>query len=282
MEPLDRTEVDLQEILKRLKEVDPRLGSLEREIELLKDLGSSILLSVVNLKDSVKLLAEGRQEDREFLRRLAEEFLRDREVLRSLAEEVREDRKFLIRLAEEAEKDREMVRRLVEGREEDREWLRELEEKAERDREWMRRKWGEMAQRLGTLTEDIFAPGIPYLIERLGYRVKERMLDVEYEKDGRRRQYDALVIAEDEVRREVLFVAEVKSQARSEDFEQLRSLVADLLWFKPEFASKRIVPLLAAFRIPPDLVNLANKRRILLVRMGGEYLEPLNPEVVKA
>ena len=162
-----------------------------------------------------------------------------------------------------------------------RESIAQLERNAEKDREWMRKKWGEMAQRLGTLTEDIFAPGIPYLIKKLGYRAKERMLDVEYEKDGHCRQYDALVIAEDREGKEVLFVAEVKSQARSEDFEQLKTLLEDLFKFKPEYVNKKIIPILAAFRIPGDLINLANKRGVLLVRMGGEYLEPLNPEVVK-
>ena len=162
-----------------------------------------------------------------------------------------------------------------------RESIAQLERNAEKDREWMRKKWGEMAQRLGTLTEDIFAPGIPYLIKKLGYRAKERMLDVEYEKDGHCRQYDALVIAEDREGKEVLFVAEVKSQARSEDFEQLKALLEDLFKFKPEYVNKKIIPILAAFRIPGDLINLANRRGVLLVRMDGEYLEPLNPELAK-
>ena len=125
-----------------------------------------------------------------------------------------------------------------------------LEKQIEKDHEWARRKWGEMANRLGTLTEDIFAPGIPYLVQKLGYRIRERMLDVEYKKDGRSRQYDAMVVAEDENGNEVLFVAEVKSQATSEDFDQLKSLLEDLLQFKPEYANKRIIPVLAAFRIP--------------------------------
>jgi len=146
--------------------------------------------------------------------------------------------------------------------------------------EWARKKWGELANRLGTLTEDIFAPGLPHLIKRLGYRIRERMLDVEYGKDGYSRQYDALVIAEDQDGKEALFVAEVKSRARSEDFEQLKTLLEDLLRFKPEYANKKIVPVLAAFKIPEDLISTASSRGVLLVRMGGEYLEPLNPEVV--
>lgn len=146
--------------------------------------------------------------------------------------------------------------------------------------EWARKKWGEMAQRLGTLTEDIFAPGIPYLVKSLGYKVKKRMLDVEYNKDGMYNQYDAIVVAEDEAGKEVVFVAEVKSQLKVAHFDEFKTKLENLFVYEPAFQGK-VIPVLAAFKIPEDLVNLANKRRVLLVRMGGEYLEPLNPEVVK-
>ncbi len=62
----------------------------------------------------------------------------------------------------------------------------------------MNKKWGDLANRLGTITEDIFAPGIPYLVKKLGYKLRKRMLDVEYKKDGLYNQYDAIVEAEGE------------------------------------------------------------------------------------
>ncbi|QJA06585.1 hypothetical protein FVE67_07155 [Thermosulfurimonas marina] len=158
--------------------------------------------------------------------------------------------------------------------------MEEDRRRAEKDREWMRKKWGEMAQRLGTLTEDIFAPGIPYLVKRLGYKIKKRMLDVEYKKDGRCNQYDAIVVAEDKAGKEVVFVAEVKSQLRAGHFEEFRKKLKNLPFYEPEYAGK-IVPVLAAFKIPESLIAPANRRGVLLVRMGGEYLEPLNPEVLK-
>ena len=144
----------------------------------------------------------------------------------------------------------------------------------------MNRKWGDLANRLGTLTEDIFAPGLPYLAERLGFKVKKRMLDVEYQKDGRYNQYDAIVLAEDEGGREVLFVAEVKSQLRAEHFDEFRAKLENLFHYEPEWREKPLVPILAALRIPQDLVAPASRRGVLLVRMGGDYLEALNPEVL--
>ncbi len=144
----------------------------------------------------------------------------------------------------------------------------------------MNKKWGDLANRLGTITEDIFAPGIPYLVKKLGYKLRKRMLDVEYKKDGLYNQYDAIVEAEGEGGEVVIFVAEVKSGLKAAHFDEFRDKLERLFLYEPHYREKKVVPILAAFRIPEDLVNLANKRGVLLVRMGGEYLEPLNPEVV--
>ena len=107
------------------------------------------------------------------------------------------------------------------------------------------------------------------------------MLDVEFKKEGRYNQYDAIVEAkDDESGREVVFVVEVKSKLSAAHFEDLRKKLENLVFYEPSYGEKKVVPVLAAFKIPEDLVMLANKRGVLLVRMGGDYLEPLNPEVV--
>ncbi len=142
----------------------------------------------------------------------------------------------------------------------------------------MNKKWGELANRLGTLTEDIFAPGIPYLVKSLGYKIKKRMLNVEYKKEHLYNQYDAIVVAENG--EEAVFVAEVKSQLRPEHFDEFKRKLENLPIYEPFYEGK-IIPVLAAFQIPEDLISIANRRKVLLVRMGGDYLELLNPEVLK-
>ena len=106
------------------------------------------------------------------------------------------------------------------------------------------------------------------------------MLDVEFKKDGLYNQYDAIVEVEGEGGEEVVFVAEVKSQLKASHFDEFKKKLENLFLYEPGYREKKLVPVLAVFRVPEDLINLANKRGVLLVRMGGEYLEPLNPEVV--
>ncbi len=144
----------------------------------------------------------------------------------------------------------------------------------------MNKKWGELANRLGTLAEDIFGPGIPHLLKGLGYEVESVLFDLEAGPKGKKRQYDVLIFAKARDRSEKVFVAEVKNQVRAKDFDQMRKALEVLPKVFPAIQGKQIVPVMAAFRLPEDTVNLANKRGVLLVRMGGDYLEPLNPEVL--
>ncbi len=156
--------------------------------------------------------------------------------------------------------------------------MKEFKDEMKEFKDEMNKKWGELANRLGTLTEDIFAPGIPYLVKSLGYKIKKRMLNVEYKKEHLYNQYDAIVVAENG--EEAVFVAEVKSQLRPEHFDEFKRKLENLPIYEPFYEGK-IIPVLAAFQIPEDLISIANRRKVLLVRMGGDYLELLNPEVLK-
>ncbi|HFC98659.1 MAG TPA: hypothetical protein ENJ40_09450 [Thermosulfurimonas dismutans] len=270
----------LERVERLLAELYPQVKEARKDLELLKDITSDLVMSILEER---KRAAEERKRAAEERRRAAEELQKIRELRKSVSElkasiishekQMEQKEKRLDRLEKQMERKEKRSDRLEKR-------LERMEKQAEKDREWMRKKWGEMAQRLGTLTEDIFAPGIPYLAKSLGFRVKKRMLDVEYKKDGSSNQYDAIVVAEDETGQERVLVAEVKSRLRSEHFEEFRKKLENLVAYEPAYRGK-ILPVLASLKIPERLIETANRRGVLLVSMGGEYLEALNPEVLR-
>ena len=157
--------------------------------------------------------------------------------------------------------------------------LSEAQRKTEEALKRLTRKLEGISERLGTLAEDILAPGVPYLLEKLGFRVKSMWVNEEVKlADGRCGEFDVAVVAEKNGR-ELLFLCEVKSKLEEKHFEQLKKQCE----LYREIGMRRdlpIKPVLAALRIPEHLVNYATKRGVLLVKMGGDYLEALNPEVV--
>ncbi len=226
-------------------------------------------------------------------RRNEEEGLRLRQSLRELSEAQRrteeaqkrfwqglEELKEAQREAEEAQK--RFWRGLEELKEAHRETeksLKEFQKRTEESLNKLNRKLIELSDRLGTLAEDILAPGIPYLLEGLGYRVKSMWVNEEVRRsDGVNCEFDVVAVAEKDGQ-EVLFLCEVKSKLREKHFEQLKRQCE----LYKRYGMRRdlfIIPVLAALNIPEHLVNYANKRGVLLVKMGGDYLEALNPEVL--
>ena len=245
-------------------------NQLRENLLVLQEIVSKFAYSVEMMREEFKeemkrmreeFHAEMRERDERFRREMEERDKRFEEEMRMMREEFR-----------------------AEMRERDERFRKEMEEKDKRFEQWkqeMNKKWGELSERLGTLTENIFAPGIPYLAERLGYTVKKRMLNVEYKRNGMSNQYDAIVIVEDKKGRELVFVVEVKSQVRAEDFNKFKKKLENLLKYEPSYKGK-IVPVLTGLKGLEDVLNLAKKRKVLLVRMGGDYLEALNPEILES
>jgi len=246
----------------------------ERNIE-----RSMVLFKDEIRKDTKSFKEEMRKDTEKFKEKISNDTERFKEEMRKNTE------RFTEKISNDTERFKEEMRknteRFTEKISNDTERFKEeMKKDTEKFKQEMNRRWGELSERLGTIAEDIFAPGVPYLAKRLGWEVRKRMLDVEYRKENKIRQYDVIVWLVDEKKQERVLVAEVKSKVRPEDFQQLKEALEDLLFFESEIKPEQIIPVLAGFTVPTNLFPLAAKRKVLLVSMGGDYLEPLNPEVL--
>ncbi len=205
-------------------------------------------------------------------RRSEEEGLRLKQSLKELSEVQKRTEKSLDRLSETQRRTEEALRELKEAQKKTEETLRESEAL------WNKR-WGELARKMGTMAEDILIPGFPKITDALGFEVTEMAARVRIGPRDRWKEYDAVVWAEKDGE-EVVFVAEVKSKLRAEDFNDFRSKLEFFAEHAKRAKGRRIIPVMATFNPEPDLVNLATKRKVLLVGMSGAYVEALNPEVV--
>ena len=104
------------------------------------------------------------------------------------------------------------------------EMLNYKEENRQQIRE-MNIKWGEMAKKLGTITEDLVAPSIPRIIkEEFGLEVTDLMVRRKKKlTDGRSKECDAITVAG-----ECVFVDEPKSTLDSEDVKDFINIYPSL------------------------------------------------------
>ena len=111
--------------------------------------------------------------------------------------------------------------------------MRDYKEENKQQLREMNIKWGEMARKLGTITEDLVAPSIPRIIkEEYGLEVADLMVRRKKRlMDGRSKEYDAIAVAGGYV-----YVDETKSTLDSED---VKDFIEDIQGFRNSFLNMK-------------------------------------------
>lgn len=137
------------------------------------------------------------------------------------------------------------------------------------------KRWGELSNKMGTLAEDLVAPGIPAVFSTFfGLPDPEWRVRVwaRHRTDrSRRREYD--VVAWDG---DVFLVNETKSQARPDDVAALLEAVAEARGYFVEAEGRRVFGSLASFFVDPSVVRAAEREGLLVFGLGRGLLETLN------
>jgi hypothetical protein len=138
-----------------------------------------------------------------------------------------------------------------------------------------RRQWGELANKMGTMAEDIVAPSIPAIFQRLFgvddpdwyVRVRRR------HRADRSRRVEFDVVAFGAGR---FLAAEVRSSAKPEDLPALLSRFREVRDFFPEAEGMKVAGALATFYLDSSLVLAAEREGLFVFGLGSGLLEILN------
>jgi hypothetical protein len=147
------------------------------------------------------------------------------------------------------------------------------------DQKKMNKKWGELANKMGTIVEDIVAPSLRG-IAREYFQVAE--FDNFYVRNRRknptgdgRREFDVVAYT-----RDYLFIVETKSTPRTSYIHDFIEFIPQIpLWFPAESAGKAIIPIFASLYLEPDTISFLSKNNILALGMKDENMDLLNPDV---
>jgi hypothetical protein len=139
-----------------------------------------------------------------------------------------------------------------------------------------RRAWGEMANKMGTLVEDIVAPGIPTIFrDQFGITELEmstlRLRRAHRLDRGRTREFDYVVMAGD-----VVLVNETKSHLRPDDIPAFVVALQDIRNYLPEAEGRKVIGCLASFSLDPSLVIAGERQGLLMVGLATGLLRVLN------
>ena len=157
-------------------------------------------------------------------------------------------------------------------------------EAAARERREMNKRWGELANKMGTVVEDIVAPSV----RRLAREVFDcgdlqsfitRGSFTRSDDRSRTREFDALYVGS-----RAVLLNETKSSPRAGDAraftEFLRS--GEFALYFPEYKDLPIIPAFSSLSIPDDMVTYLTRRGIYALAMGDEAMQVLNLEAVRS
>ncbi len=137
----------------------------------------------------------------------------------------------------------------------------------------MNRRWGELANKMGTMVEDLVAPSLPRIIEEifgqevigLSQRNKRKL------PDGRVKEYDAIAVTVD-----LVAVNGAKSTLRSSDVDRFVEELAEFRTFFPEYRDYSLIGILASLAVEESVLNYAEKTGFLVLAVGDQIMEVKN------
>ncbi len=138
------------------------------------------------------------------------------------------------------------------------------------------RRWGELANKMGTLVEDIVAPGIPAVFRSVFHQEAEPACGIRerrwHRRDpSRRREFDAVAWGGG-----VFMVVQTKSALAPEDIGAFLEALGEVRDYFPEAEGHRVVGALASFYVAPSLVLGGERRGLLMLGLSKGLLEILN------
>ncbi len=156
--------------------------------------------------------------------------------------------------------------------------MKVFKDEMKRDRIEMNKQWGALANKMGTIDEDLIAPATrPVLAKYFNCEPIDRTIRFVRRIGSESFEVDVLVVCEDKV-----FMIEVKSAPKVEYVEQILQKAEKFKVFFPEYKDKEVIPIYASIVFPDEVVNYASKNNLyVMAYREWEYMDILNFDEVK-
>lgn len=141
----------------------------------------------------------------------------------------------------------------------------------------MNKQWGELANKMGTLVEDIIAPAVRPVFEKyFNCQISDFSVNRRKKIGDLKGEFDIIAISDKHA-----FVVEVKSRPKNEYLYEFINNLEKFEKLFPEYGDKQLIPVFGSLRFDDDLIKLAVREKIyLLAYREWEYMDILNFEQI--
>ena len=137
------------------------------------------------------------------------------------------------------------------------------------------KKWGDLANKMGTIIEDILAPNLLRLAtEHFGFKdIVQYMLRRRQKLPGGKAEteFDTIIVGP-----EAVILGEAKSSPCLAYIDEFIQKVPTFFNFCPEYKNLRLIPVFGSWSIDDKLVERLTEHKIYAMRMGDDIMELVN------
>jgi hypothetical protein len=156
--------------------------------------------------------------------------------------------------------------------------MKDFKDESMRQSREMNKRWGDLANRLGTVVEDMVAPNIPGIMARYFGVEEPDLLMVRPRKkhpldQARRREFDVIAVAGNRV-----FLNETRSRLKTEDIISFSTDYREVVEYFPEYSNHEIIPIMSSLYLTEDLVTLLTRHGIYTMAMSDDTMDLLNAQ----
>ncbi|MCD6562037.1 MAG: hypothetical protein J7L16_09815 [Deltaproteobacteria bacterium] len=159
--------------------------------------------------------------------------------------------------------------------------MKDFKDETRADRKKMYREWGDLANKMGTICEDMVAPNISG-IARDYFGIKEvdffavRVRKVNFKDRSLKREFDVIAVSKDS-----FIVTEVKSNSRQSYIDEFLDVLKHIPDYFPESEGKRLIPIFASLYIPENILRYLTKNGIYAMAIKDDTMAILNFEKIE-
>ena len=154
--------------------------------------------------------------------------------------------------------------------------MRSFKDEMREEHRKMNRQWGELANKMGTIVEDIIYPATrPVLEKYFNCELETTMMNITRKKDGIKDEFDVIAVSVDRV-----FLIEVKSTMRQQYVDDFKNKKLERFRFLfSEYNDKTLVPILATLRYEDSMLAYVTRNNIYaMAYREWDYMDILNFE----
>jgi len=201
------------------------------------------------------------------MRELAFQSARTQEELARLSREMRD-------FKEEMREFKDEMRVFKEEMSDFKDEMSDFKNETRREHRELNKKWGEMANRLGTIVEDLVVPSLPRILRD---NLAEDIIDLSVRRkrrrpDGRSKEFDAIAVTPT-----LVCLNSTKATLRSADVDRMITEIEELREFFPDYRDVPVIGILATLSAEESVVRYASKLGFLVLAVGDELMEVQNP-----